>query len=388
MALNATLDALLAKACESRRIPGVVATVANAQGVIYEGAAGLRSCDQPQAMTVDTVAWYASMTKAVTGAAAMQLVERGKLSLDAPAGKVCPHLANPMVLEGFDDAGKPRLRPAKGTVTLRNLLTHSSGLSYEIWNPVAARELESRGVGNILSGTQATLDRPLVREPDTAWDYAPGIDWAGRMVEEVSGEKLGDFMRKNLFEPLRMSSVTFRLGAMHREKLAGMHARLPDGVIVPYPMEVGQDTPLDMGGHALYGTLPDYLRFTRMMLGGGVLDGMRVLEDRTVATMSQNQMGTLLVTDLPAAPPYSNAVRWWPDVPCNWGLSFMINQRRTPQGRSAGSLSWAGLANSYYWIDPVKKITGAISTQILPFYDGPVVQLFNDLEAAVYRSPG
>lgn len=388
MKLGNTLDALLSKACEGNRIPGVVATVADDKGVIFEGAAGLRSCDKPDRMTVDTVAWYASMTKAVTGAVAMQLVERGKLSLDAPAGKVCPHLANPMVLEGFDAAGKPKLRPAKGTVTLRNLLTHSSGLSYEIWNPVAARELESRGAGNILSGTQATLDRPLVRDPDTAWDYAPGIDWAGRMVEEISGEKLGDFMRKNLFEPLGMSTVTFRLGAKHREKLAGLHARTPDGAIVPYPMEIGQDAPLEMGGHSLYGTLPDYLKFTRMILGGGALDGTRVLEAKTVATMSQNQMGALRVTDLPASPPFSNAVQWWPDVPCNWGLSFMINQRPTPQGRSAGSLSWAGLANSYYWIDPVKKVTGAISTQILPFYDGPVVRLFNDLETAVYQSRG
>lgn len=386
MKLGNTLDSLLHKACEGNRIPGVVATIADDKGVIYEGAAGLRSCDKADPMTVDTVAWYASMTKAVTGAVAMQLVERGKLSLDAPAGKVCPHLANPMVLEGFDAAGKPKLRPARGTVTLRNLLTHSSGLSYEIWNPIAARELESRGAGNVLSGTQATLDRPLVREPDTAWDYAPGIDWAGRMVEEVSGETLGEFMRKNLFEPLGMRTATFRLGAKHREKLAGVHARTPDGAIVPYPLEIGQDAALEMGGHALYGTLPDYLRFTRMILGGGSLDGTRVLEAKTVATMSQNQMGTLLVTDLPAAPPFSNAVQWWPNVPCNWGLSFMINQRQTPQGRSAGSLSWAGLANSYYWIDPVKRVTGALSTQILPFYDGPVVELFNDLESAVYQS--
>jgi CubicO group peptidase (beta-lactamase class C family) len=140
-----------------------------------------------------------------------------------------------------------------------------------------------------------------------------------------------------------------------------------------------------MGGHSLYGTLPDYLRFTRMILAGGSLDGTRVLEAKTVQTMSHNQMGPLHVTDMPAAPPYSNAVRWWPGVTCKWGLSFMINEQATPEGRSAGSLTWAGLANSYYWIDPVKKITGALSTQILPFYDAPVVQLFSALETAVYQ---
>ena len=386
MNLRNALDRLLNDACADNRIPGVVATVADDKGIVYEGAAGLRSCDKPEKMTVDTVAWYASMTKAVTGAAAMQLVERGKLSLDAPAGKVVPFLGKVQVMEGFDASGKPRLRAPKGTVTLRNLLTHSAGFSYEIWNPEAGRELESRGAGNVLSGTQATLDRPLLADPDTKWDYAPGIDWAGRMVEEVSGQRLGDYMRANLFEPLGMNSVTFRLGPKHRERLAGLHARTPEGTIVPYPMEVGQDSPLDMGGHALYGTLPDYLRFTRMILGGGTLEGSRVLEAKTVAAMSQNQMGDLFVTPMPAAPPFSNAVDWWPGVPCKWGLSFLINTLPTPQGRSAGSLSWAGLANSYYWIDPVKKVTGAVSTQILPFYDGPVVQLFNDLETAVYQS--
>ena len=388
MDLSKTLDKLLSDACAGNRIPGVVATVADDKGVIYEGAAGLRSCNKPEKMTVDTVAWYASMTKAITGAAAMQLVERGKLSLDAPAGRVLPALDRIRVMDGFDAAGKPKLRPPKGTVTLRNLLTHSSGLSYEIWNPDAARELESRGAGNILSGTPATFDRPLLWDPDTRWDYSPGIDFAGRMVEEASGQKLGDFMRANLFGPLGMDSVTFRLDTRHREKLAGLHARTPEGTVVPYPLEVGQESPIEMGGHALYGTLPDYLRFTRMILGGGTLDGTRVLDTKTVAAMSQNQMGALDVTDLPAAPPYSNAVNWWPGVTCKWGLSFLINTRATPQGRSAGSLAWAGLANSYYWIDPVKKVTGAVSTQILPFYDGPVVELFEDFEAAVYQSRG
>ena len=388
MDLKKKLDQLLTDACQGNRIPGVVATFGDDKGVIYEGAAGLRSCDKPEKMTVDTVHWYASMTKAVTGAAAMQLVERGKLSLDAPAAKVLPSLAKIQVLEGFDAAGNAKLRAPKGTVTLRNLLTHSAGLSYEIWNPVAARELESRGVGNVLSGTEATFDRPLVRDPDTAWDYAPGIDFAGRMVEEASGQKLGDYMRQNLFDPLGMKSVGFRLGPQHREKLAGVHARTPDGTIVPYPLEVGQDCPIEMGGHALYGTLPDYLKFTRMILNNGALDGSRVLEARTVAAMSQNQMGDLNVTDLPDAQPFSNAVNWWPGVTCKWGLSFLINLQKTPQGRSAGSLMWAGLANSYYWIDPVKKVTGALSTQILPFYDGPVVKLLEDFETAVYQSRG
>lgn len=386
MSLKSTLDAALSRATESGDIPGVVATVADDSGVIYEGASGERSLGGKVPMTIDTVAWLASMTKAVTGAAAMQLVERGKLSLDAPAARVCPQLGKLLVLEGFDATGKPKLRPAKGTVTLRNLLTHSSGFSYEIWNPDAARELESRGAGNVLSGTQATLDRPLLHDPDTRWDYSPGIDWAGRMVEEVSGQRLGHFMSENLFQPLGLNGTAFRLTPEHRSRLAGVHARTPDGTIVPYPFEIAQDAPLDMGGHGLYGPLPDYLRFTRMILGGGALDGVRVLESKTVAAMSQNQLGALEVTPLPAALPYSNAVDLPPGIPCKWGLSFMINTKETPQGRAAGSLSWAGLANSYYWIDPVKRVTAALLTQILPFYDAKVVALLGDVESAVYST--
>ncbi len=386
MSLKTSVDGLIGRAVSAGDVPGVVCTVADRSGVTYEGAAGERSLGSGVAMTSDTVAWLASMTKAVTATAAMQLVERGKLSLDEPAGKVCPHLGRVQVVEGFDGSGKPKLRPAKGTVTLRNLLTHTSGLAYEIWNPDAARELESRGAGNVLTGMQATLDRPLLRDPGTCWEYSPGIDWAGRMVEEASGQRLGDFLRANLFEPLGMTSVTFRLTPKHRERLAGMHARTPDGGLVNYPFEIDQSAPLDMGGHALYGELPHYLRFTRMILGGGVLDGVRVLEEKTVAAMSQNQMGAISVTPLPTALPYSNATDVHPGIECKWGLSFLINTKKTPEGREAGSLSWAGLANSYYWIDAKSGVTAALLTQILPFYDGKVVSLLADFERAVYAN--
>ncbi len=386
MSLANTIDSLLHEACEGGKIPGVIATIADDSGVIYEGCAGLRASDKPTPMSLDTIVWFASMTKAVTAAAVMQQVERGALSLDTPAGEICPHLQNPQVLEGFDARGKPRLRPAKGTITLRNLLTHTSGFSYEIWNPDAARELEQRGANNVLSGTQAALDRPLLFDPGQRWDYGPGVDWAGRMVEEVTGERLGDYMRKNIFDPLGMKDAAFRLNAGQMDRLAGVHSRAPDGAIAAFPLFLDQAADLDMGGHALYGAVPDYLKFLRMMLGGGSLEGSRILEHQTVATMSENQIGDLLVTDMPASPPLSNAVPTDPSVPCNWGLSFMINTRDTPQGRSRGSLSWAGLANSYYWIDPVKRVTGVIQTQILPFFDPMVVPLFMAMETAVYQA--
>lgn len=385
MSLAQKLDAMLQHACEGGAIPGVVATVADASGVVYEGSAGRRAIDKPEAMDLHTSALFASMTKAVTGAAAMQLVEQGKLDLDAPAGKVIPYLGQVQVLEGMGDDGKPKLRPARGTVTLRNLLTHTSGFAYEIWNPLAAQELESRGAGNVFSGTRETLERPLTFDPGTRWEYGIGIDWAGRMVEEVSGMRLGAYFRQNILDPLGMDSVSFELTPKHRENLAGMHARTPDGQIVPYPLEVGQGVPIEMGGHALYGKLTDYLKFTRAIAGGGVLDGTRILEAKTVEVMGQNHIGDIRVPDLPEAQPYSNAVPWGDDS-LKYGLSFLVHPKGSPQGRSPGSLSWAGLANSYYWIDPVQNVSGAILTQILPFFDAKVVQLFAGIEAAVYQS--
>lgn len=386
MNLEQKLQSVLTSATGRGAVPGVLAAVATDAGVVFEGAAGVRTLGQPAAMTTDTVSWFASMTKAVTGACAMQLVERGKLSLDEPAARVCPELGGVQVFEGFDEAGQAKLRPAKGTVTLRNLLTHTSGFSYEIWNGDVARELEQRGVGNVLSGTRATLNRPLVRDPGLSWDYSPGIDWAGRLVEEASGQTLGEFMRENLFEPLHMRDTGFQVSAEQRTRLAGVHARLPEGTLVPYPFQLPADPEMEMGGHGLYGTIGDYLRFLRMILGGGALDGTRVLEARTVAEMSRNHIGALTVGALPAAPPYSNATEFWPGIPCQWGLSFLINTQATPQGRSAGSLSWAGLANSYYWVDPTRRVAGVMATQIFPFFDGPAVQLFNDMETATYAA--
>lgn len=385
MKTASAIDARFREATDRGDVPGLIAAAATPDGVIYEKAFGKRAIDQDAAMTTDTVCWFASMTKAVTSACAMQLVERGKLSLDAPAGKVLPELETVQVLEGFDESGKPRLRPRKGEVTLRRLLTHTAGFSYEFWYPEAGRELESRGAGNVLSGSRSTFQRPLLADPDTRWSYDPGIDFAGRMVEEVSGQRLGDFMRANLLEPLDMRDTAFKPGADQSRRLAGMHARTPDGTLVPYPFALPEDAEFDMGGHGLLGTASDYLKFTRMILCGGTLSGTRVLEAKTVTMMSQNQMGEHSVCAMPASLPYSNAVEFWPGIDCKWGLSFMINTKTTPQGRSAGSLAWAGLANSYYWIDPVKRVTGVIIMQILPFFDGPAVGLFSDFESAVYR---
>jgi CubicO group peptidase (beta-lactamase class C family) len=374
---------LLKAATDAGDVPGVVAAAATAAGPIFEAGFGVRDTPSGAPMTADTVVWIASMTKAVTGACAMQLVEQGKLSLDAPIAKLLPELDNMQVLEGFAADGSPRLRPARRAITLRHLLTHSAGFVYHIWNPEMGRYLEQTGTPSITTCENAALSLPLLFDPGERWDYGIGIDWAGKAVEAVSGQTLGDYMRLNLLQPLGMKDTGFRIGTAQRQRLAKVHNRTAEGFVAT-DLELPQEPEFEMGGGGLYSTVGDYLRFTRMIMNGGTLDGTHVLGRETVATMSANAMGDLVCRPLKtAAPEASNDVDFIDGM--QWGLSFLINPEPLPTGRSAGSLAWAGLANSYFWIDPVKQVTGVYATQLLPFFDAKAVGLFQGFEAAVYR---
>ncbi len=381
------IDALLRRATESGDVPGVVAMAATADGPAYEGVFGTRALPAGPAMTADSVFWIASMTKAITSTAAMLLVERGKLALDSPIAEVLPALASPQVLEGFDAAGKPRLRPARRPITLRHLMTHTAGFGYDIWNADLLRYEEQKGIPGIISCENLALTMPLTFDPGEKWEYGINIDWIGKAVEAVSGRPLGAFFEENLFEPLGMKDTAFKLAAGHRTRLVGMHARQADDSLQPMPFEIPQEPEFQMGGGGLYGTAGDYLAFERLFLDGGRANGRQVLKPETVQAMSQNQMGALDVRLLRTAiPPYSNDAEFFPGMVKKWGLGFMINTERVPGGRSAGSLAWAGLGNTYFWIDPAKRIAGVIMTQIVPVADAKVLDLFGKFERAVYAS--
>jgi CubicO group peptidase (beta-lactamase class C family) len=378
------IAALLERATDAGDVPGVAVAAATADGLIFEGGFGVRDTVSEAPMRADTVVWIASMTKAVTAACAMQLVERGKLSLDGPIAAVLPELGNVQVLEGFTADGSPRLRRAKRPITLRHLLTHTSGYVYDIWNSAMLRYLDKTGTPAIASCTKAALSIPLVFDPGERWDYGIGFDWAGKAVAAISGMSLGRYMQQNLLQPLGMKDTGFRIGAAQRERLVKLHIRTWDGFI-PVDWELPQDPECEMGGSGLYSTVTDFLRFTRMMLNGGTLDGTRVLGRETVAAMSTNAIGDLVCGPLRSAiPPLSNDVDFIDGM--RHGLGFLINPHAMETGRSAGSLAWAGLANSYYWIDPARQVTGVYATQVLPFCDEQAVRLFRDFEAAVYRA--
>ncbi len=385
--MKAAVDGLLKDSVGKGEVPGVVAVATDAKGTTYEGGFGKRVLGQAAEMTPDTVVWLASMTKAITGAAAMQQVERGRIGLDAPAKEVIPYLGEVEVLEGFDAAGKPRTRKPKRDITLRHLLTHTAGFSYEIWNADIIAYQTAMGVPGITGCENKALTTPLLFDPGERWDYGINIDWAGKMVEATSGKKLGQYLDDEVLGPLGMDSTGFFITPGMRERLAKIHHRGPDGALAAdMALEIPQQPEFEMGGGGLYGTAGDYAKFVRMMLNQGRSDrGDRVLKPETVAQMSKNAMGDSKVGLLKTAiPPLSNDAEFFPGVEKQWGLSFMINNSAAPTGRSAGSLAWAGLANTYYWIDQARGVGGVYATQILPFADTKSLQLFYAFEKAVY----
>jgi methyl acetate hydrolase len=390
-ALNA-VDEVLRQAAETKEVPGVVAVAANSDGVIYEGAFGKRDLANGTDMTADSVFWIASMTKALTATAAMQLVEQGKLQLDEPISKVLPELAAPQVLEGFDDKGQPKLRPAKRPITLRQLLTHTAGFTYDLWDADTAQYVKAANLPGIISCKNAALTTPLAFDPGDRWEYGINIDFAGKAVEAVSGQGLNVYLREHIFQPLGMKDTDFVIGPDQKKRLVTVHARKPDGGLDPIEFGVPQEPEFFMGGGGLYGTGRDYLAFLQMLMHGGEFNGARLLRPETVAQMSKNNIGdvnisrVVLKTTAPPSTPDVDMGQLFPGQDIKWGLSFLINPQEGPAGRSGGSLSWAGLANTYFWVDPSKQVAGVILTQILPFVDPRVLSLYGKFESGVYKA--
>lgn len=382
-------DQVLRQAVETGQVPGVVAMATDGRDLIYEGAFGKRVLGGSAPMTTDTVFWIHSMTKAITGACLMQLVEQGKIGLDDDVGRWVPALAKPRVHEGFDAAGKPLLRSARRPLTLRLLLTHTSGFVYDTWNERQSAYVQYTKLPRVATFQKPEDCLPLDFEPGQRWEYGIGIDWAGKVLEAITGDTLDAYMQKNILQPLGMRSTGFQLQPEIRERLAGVHQRHPNGHLEVSSFEPPQRPEDFLGGGGLYATAGDYIRFMRMMLGGGALDGVRILKPETVALMGENHIGALEAGVLKTArPAMSFDANFFPGMCQRWGLTFLINTEDVPGRRRAGSLCWAGLRNTYFWIDPKAGIGGTIMTQILPFADPAAVGVYDRFEASIYRSTG
>ena len=379
------IDAVLRRAVEAKEVPGVVAIAANDKGVIYEGAFGTRNLAQGAAMTPDTIFRIASMTKAVTSVAAMQLVEQGKLQLDQPIGSVLPELSAPQVLEGFDDAGAPRLRLAKRPITLRHLLTHTAGFGYEFLNADLIRYVKVSGTPSGSTGKLASLRMPLVFDPGERWEYGINLDWVGRAVEAVSGLPLEVYFRQRIFAPLGMVDTDYVVSSAQQSRLVSVHQRKENGSLEAIEPKDPPWREFWSGGGGLYSTGRDYLMFLQMLMHQGRFNGVQLLRPQTVAIMGQNQIGDIRAgVAKTAMPERSNDFDFFPGMACKWGLGYMLTPQPGPNGRSAGSLTWAGIFNTYYWLDPQKRIAGVYLTQILPFADPKALALYGEFESGIY----
>lgn len=382
---QAQIDRSLRQAVEAGATPGMVAMAGTGAETLYQGAFGLRDLASGPAMTLDTVFRIASMTKAITSVAAMQLVETGKLDLDAPVPPIDRALTEPQVLEGFDRSGVPILRPAKRPITLKHLLTHTAGFNYEAWNANTLRYVKQTGTPSTQTGKLAALRLPLSFDPGERWEYGINIDWVGRIVEAVSGQDLETYFREHITGPLGMRDTTFLPSPELRARHASVHQRQADGALEPQPMAPPFVPEFLAGGGGLHSTARDYLTFLQMLLNRGSLHGAPILRPETVALMNRNHIG-----DLPAGtmtsfvPERSCHVDFFPGMPIRWGLGYMINTEPGPNGRSAGTLSWAGIFNSYYWLDPARDVAGVVLMQILPFADPRAVALYGSFGRGVY----
>jgi methyl acetate hydrolase len=382
-----SIDAVLQSAVEAGDVLGVVAMACTSDGVAYAGSTGTANVETGAAMTPDSVFWLLSMTKTFTAVACMQLIEQGRLDPEQQAGDILPRLESPQVLEGFDPDGAPCLRPAKRPITVRHLLTHTSGFTYASWSEAQSRYASVTGLPGMGTAQNKAFEAPLEFDPGDRWEYGIGMDWIGKLVEQVSNQSLEVYFRENIFEPLGMKDCGFLIGSEQRSRVPTLAVRQADGSLQPEPFEMPQRPEFFIGGGGAFGTPRDYIRLLQALLNGGVLDGVRILRPETVESMRTNQIGDLNVHEMrTVAPRITNSFDQFPDHRHKWGYSFDINTQPGPHGRAAGSISWGGLLNCYFWIDPAKDVAGALFTQLRPFFDDRVIALYNAFESRLYQA--
>jgi methyl acetate hydrolase len=379
------IDAVLLAAVENDAVPGVVAMAANADGPIYEGAAGLRSAGAADLITPDTMMRIASMTKMVTSTAALQLVEQGRLDLSAPVDTYRPEFAEVQVLDGFD-GDTPILRAPRTRATVHHLVTHTTGLGYWFLSADIDRYEQLTGTPNLLAGSMDAMKAPMTADPGTYYQYGVNHDWLGLVVEAISGQPLDEYFAEHITGPLGMTSTTARMTDEQRANSTPIHVRDENGAWIATDIDWPQQPDFWGGGHFLYSTPRDYLAFQRMLLGGGALGDVRILAEATVARAFTNQIGGL---DFPAAIPAAHQelccdVNLGPNL--KWGHGLLLNEAQIAGMRAAGSGSWAGLFNTHFWVDPASGVTGAIYAQTLPFLDPAAVKMYIDFEQALYAS--
>jgi methyl acetate hydrolase len=384
--VRTSIDGVLEQAVEAGAVPNVAAIAATRDGIVYEGAAGPRVAGRDEPVTVDTHFRIMSMTKMVATVAALQQMERGELDLDAPIEEYCPEWADLQVLEGFD-GDTPILRPPASKATVKQLITHTSGVSYWFWNADIVHWEAVTGTPNVLAGEKVIFTAPLVADPGTTFEYGINTDWLGQVVEAVAGKTLDAVIAENITGPLGMSETAFLMSPQQRAKSVPIHLKGEDGAWVATDIDIRQDPEYWAGGHGLHSTPRDYLKFQRMLLGNGTSpDGVKILEKGTVDAAFSNQIGELdFPAEIPTADPAST-MDFNAGPGFKWGYGLLLNTEDVPGRRRAWSGAWAGLANTHFWVDRTTGVTGAIYAQFLPFVTPEAMQMYQDFERALYAS--
>ncbi|MCG8654954.1 serine hydrolase domain-containing protein [Yimella sp. NH-Cas1] len=392
--LTTAVDAVVQRASQGPnsgggRVPGVVAGITDRDKDIYLGASGVRDLSSDAEMTTDTSFSIWSTTKAITATACLQLVESGDLDLQAPAKEYAPALADVKVIDGFDADGQPILRAPASDVTTHHLLTHTAGFGYDFFNETYSRLAEEHGQPSVATAARAALNSPLLFDPGTQWEYGSSIDWAGQVVEGITGKRLGEVFQERIFTPLGMTSSAFAPTEEMLSRQARHHQREDNGTLTPSEFATPTTPEVDFGGHGLFSTVPDYLKFIRMWLNEGrSASGEQVLSPASVDLGFTNQLpDNLQVKLLPGVIKWlSNDAEFFPGLKKTWSYSFQYTEDPFPTGRPAGAIGWAGLANLFYWIDRDNGFGGYWATQIFPFGDGPSFTGYLDFETAAYQA--
>jgi methyl acetate hydrolase len=380
------IDEILERAVADGAVPSVAAIAADRDGIIYEGAAGMRVAGGEDPVTVDTHFRIMSMTKIVATTVALQLVEQGKLDLDAPVEQYCPEFAEVEVLEGFD-GDTPRTRPPASKATVKQLVTHTTGLGYWFFSPELVKWESVTGIPNVLSGLNAIFKAPMLADPGSRFIYGINLDWLGQVIHAASGRKLDEAIAHGVTGPLGMTETAFLMSDAQRASSVPVHLMGEDGAWAATEIDISQEPEYWAGGHGLYSTPRDYMKFQRMLLGNGTSpDGVKILESATVDAAFTNQIGDL---DFPAELKTAD-----PTATCDfnagpgfkWGYGLLLNTEDIPGARRAGTGTWAGLLNTHFWVDRTTGLTAAIYSQTLPFVTEPALGLYQAFEGALYAS--
>jgi methyl acetate hydrolase len=371
------LDAFLRSTVDGGDIPGVVAMVVDPHTTIYTGALGKADVSHDRPMRPDTIFRIASMTKPVTSLAAMMLIEEGQLALDDPVAKYLPEYSRVRVMTASHADGTYELRQPRRPITIRDLLTHTSGIVYSF---VDAR------LAKLDDGHKTVWELPLVCDPGERFAYGPNSAVLGDIIAKIAHVPLDAFFRQRIFEPLRMDDTFFSVPAAKRDRVVTVHARTADGSLHESANPTALDAPV-RGDGGLFSTAADYARFMQVFLNRGRAGNTRLVTDRTIRLMTSNQIGSLTVgeqssSDLSVARPFP--IGAGKDT---FGFGFQIAGRPAATGfRSAGSLSWGGIFNTHFWIDPRRSIAAVVLMQLLPYYDPRALDVLRGFEREVYRA--